>query len=105
MPMPCLSTDLTAVFSEGDFGETAGSVRWRGVVISGAIFDDEDVEIAVGEGVGEIQHQAVLTAPAAQFVGIADGDPVIVRSRQYRVKNWKDDGTGVIDIYLEAVGA
>jgi hypothetical protein len=105
MPMPCLTTDLTAVFSDDAFGETAGSVRWRGVVIKGAIFDDEDIDVALGEGVGEIQHQAVLSGPSAQFPGIADGDPVIVRGRSFRVKNWKDDGTGVIDIWLEEVGA
>lgn len=103
MPMPCLLTDLTTVFSDDAFGETLGSVRWRGVVITGAIFDDEDVDVSIGEGVGEIQHQAVLAAPAAQFPGIADGDPVIARGRSFRVKYWKDDGTGVIEIWLEEV--
>ena len=38
MPMPCLTTDLGALFSADAFGETDGSVEWRGVVISGAIF-------------------------------------------------------------------
>lgn len=103
MPMSCLTTDLTALFSESDFGEVTGSVRWRGVVINGAIFDDEDVEISLGEGVGEIQHQAVLTSISSQFVGIADGDLMVARGRNFRVKNWKDDGTGVIDIHLEEI--
>lgn len=102
MPMPCLTTDLGALFSADAFGETDGSVEWRGVVISGAIFDDEDVEMSVGDGAAEIAHQAIVTAPSAQFADIAENDPMTVRGRPFRVRFWKDDGTGVIEIYLEA---
>lgn len=100
--LPCLGTDLDAVFSSNDFGEDDGSVYWNGRPIKGAHFDDEDVEIEPSEGMAEIAHQTMLTAPAAQFDGIADDDTIEARGREYTVKFWKDDGTGVIEIYLEA---
>lgn len=101
MPMPCLETDLGAVFASSDFGEAGGTVTWKGLPISGVIFDDEDLEIQLGEGIAEIGHRAILTGPSASFAGIADEDPVVVRGNAFKVKNWIDDGTGVIEIHLE----
>lgn len=98
--MKCLTDDLTAVFAASDFGEACGTVTFRGDPVSGAIFDDEDVEIQTGEGVAEIAHQAMLTAPSSQFPDIAEDDPVTIRGKSFRVKFWKDDGTGVIEVYL-----
>ena len=54
------------------------------------------------ERAAEIAHQAIVTAPSAQFADIAENDPMTVRGRPFRVRFWKDDGTGVIEIYLEA---
>lgn len=99
--MKCLATDATALFSSNEFGEDA-VVRWRGFIVPGAIFDDEDIQVELGEGVGEIVHQSVLTAPSAYFVGIAEGDEIEVRGEQYLAKYWKDDGTGIIEVFLEA---
>lgn len=100
MAMSCLLTDLAALFASNDFGEAAGEVYWKGTAIEGAIFDDEDVEVLAPDGASEIVHQAVLTAPSAQFQGIATKDTVTVRGRVFRVRHWMDDGTGVIEIYL-----
>ena len=101
MPGSFLEDDLTSLFASPDFGEADGTVTWAGVTISGGIFDDEDIELQLGEGVTEIAHQARFTGPSAEFVGIRDNDPMTIRGRQFRVKNWKDDGTGVIEIFLE----
>lgn len=100
MPMKCLTDDLTAVFAASDFGEACGTVLFRGDPVSGAIFDDEDVEVPTGEGVSEIAHQAVLTGPASQFPDIAENDPVTISGKAFKVKFWMDDGTGVIEIHL-----
>lgn len=101
MPMSCLETDLRTIFGSSDFGELSGSVTWKGQVIESGIFDDEDVQIELGEGVGEIAHQASFTGASADFPGIADGDVVTVSGDNFTVKNWIDDGTGVITIMLE----
>lgn len=103
MAMSCLGRDLGAIFNSSDFGEDDGSVTWRGAPLVGFIFDDEDIQQELGEGVAEIVHQAVLTGPSAQVIGIRDLDPVVINGAQFRVKNWMDDGTGVIEIYLEAL--
>jgi hypothetical protein len=100
MPMKCLIDDLGAVFSASDFGEACGTVFFKGELVSGAIFDDEDVEIPNGEGMSEIGHQCVLTGPVSQFPSIAEGDPVTIRGTTYRVKFWMDDGSGVIEVHL-----
>ena len=100
MPMPCLTTDLSALFASSAFGEASGTVLFKGVPITGAIFDDEDVEIATPDGAAEILHQAVLTAPSSQFAGIAEKDPVTIRGTIFKVKFWMDDGSGVIEIHL-----
>lgn len=100
MPMPNILTDLAALFTSRDFGEDVGTVLWNNTLITGAIFDDEDVEVQMPDGQGEIIHQAMITGQSAQFVGIREKDPVVIRNRQYKVNYWKDDGTGVIEIYL-----
>ena len=98
--MKCLTDDLTAVFAASDFGEACGTVLFRGDPVTGAIFDDEDVEIQTGEGAAEIGHQCVLSGPSSQFPDIAENDPVTVRGVAYKVKFWMDDGTGVIEIHM-----
>lgn len=100
MPMPCLTTDLTALFADKDFGEASGTVLFKGVPVKGAIFDDEDIEVPMPDGTAEIVHQAVLTGPSSKFPNIAENDPVTIRGRTLKVKFWMDDGTGVIEIHL-----
>ena len=100
MPMPCLTTDLAALFATSGFGEASGTVLFKGIAVTGAIFDNEDVEVAMPDGTTEIVHQAVLTGDSTQFPNIAETDPVTIRGTTYKVKFWMDDGTGVIEIYL-----
>jgi hypothetical protein len=100
MPMPSILTDLAALFTAREFGEVDGTVLFRGVVVPNAIFDDEDVEVELGDGTTEIVHQCVLTGPSASFPNIREGDQMTIRTRHYRVKYWNDDGTGVIEIHM-----
>jgi len=101
MPMRCLDTDLDAVFTSSGFGEADSTVTWKGAPLTGFIFDDEDVQVELGEGVGEIMHQSTLTGPYLQVVGIANDDDVTVGAGTFKVKNWLNDGTGVIEIHME----
>jgi hypothetical protein len=101
MPGAFLSSDMATFFNANEFGEGPTSVTWKGTPITYGIFDDEDVEFAMGEGVTQIDNQASFTGRSADFAGIADGDAMVIRGVNFRVKNWKDDGTGEIEIFLE----
>jgi len=101
MPGAFLSNDMTTFFNADEFGEAPDSVTWKGTPVTHGIFDDEDVEFAMGEGVTQIDRQASFTGRSADFDGIADGDAMVIRGVNYLVKNWKDDGTGEIEIFLE----
>lgn len=92
--------DLGALFASSDFGEADGDIVYKGNSIEG-IFDDEDVEFQLGEGVPEIHHQIMVTAKSADFPNIADGDILTIRGNPHIIRNWKDDGTGVIEVFLE----
>jgi hypothetical protein len=100
MPGSFLARDLPLFFAAREFGVAENSVTWRGAHVTG-IFEDKDVEVANGEGVATIIRQPMFTSSSSQFPGIADGDAFVVGATAYVVKNWKDDGTGVIEIYLE----
>lgn len=101
MPGDFLQNDLSVFFNSSEFGEEQGTVLWNGVEIPGAIFDNEDIEVSLGEGVGEIIRQPIIMAPSSDFQGVARNDPIRVGQSLFIVKNFKDDGTGVITIYLE----
>ena len=94
-----LKDDLDGIFNAREFGVTGGCV-WNGVRIENVIFDDEDVEVVMGEGVAEIIPQPTLTGKTSDFSGIRDGDSIQVSGETFTIKNWKKDGTGVIEIYL-----
>jgi len=100
MPASFIENDITHMLASSDFGEASGSVTWKGNAVD-AIFDDEDVELTLGEGVGQIIPQPMLTGKTADFPSIADGDAVVADGRNFVVKNWKRDGTGEIEIFLE----
>lgn len=95
-----LTDDLPTFFSARDFGVDEGTVTWRGAHVTG-VFDDKDVEVPNGEGVATIIPQPTFTSSSAQFAAIAEYDPMVVGGVDYIVRNWKHDGTGVIEIYLE----
>lgn len=103
MPGSFISNDLNTLFASSEFGEANGSVTWKGDAIEYGIFDDDDVEIQIGEGVTEISPRAMFTGRASDFAGIADGDPMVIGGVNFKVKFWKNDGTGVIEIYLEKI--
>ena len=94
-----LIDDLDVIFSEDVFGNTGG-VTWNGVLVKDAIFDDESIEAQMGEGVAEIIEQPMITGKAKDFIGIDTDDPILVNGETFAVKNWKVDGTGVIEIFL-----
>lgn len=99
-----IQDDLATIFASSEFGEADGTVLWNGVEVEGAIFDNEGVEFQMGEGVSQIAEQPVLIAPSAQFNDdLADGDIFIIRDTLYRLKNWLDDGTGVVEMMFEKV--
>ena len=99
MPADFLKKDLDVILSPEVFGED--DVKWKGKAIDDIIFDDEDVEVQMGEGVAEIIQQPMLTGKTHDFIGIADDDKVTVNDEKFTIKNWKKDGTGVIEIFLE----
>jgi hypothetical protein len=97
-----LTSDLVALMSPSEFGENIGAASYKGVPVVG-IFDDDDVEVTMGEGPSMIQHQTVFTGRSADFIGIADGDAMVIRAVSYQVRHWMDDGVGVIEVHLEPV--
>jgi hypothetical protein len=94
-----ITGDLNKLLASSDFSEASGDVLYNGVVVEG-IFDDEDVEVGMGEGPTEIVAQPMFTGSSDDFVGIADNDVLTVRGEDFRISNWKDDGTGMIEVYL-----
>lgn len=95
-----ITRDLTALFSPSDFGEDSGAASYKGNPVSG-IFDDDDVEVTMGEGPTMIQHRTTFTGKSADFAGIADADAMVIRGVAYLVRHWMDDGAGVIEVHLE----
>jgi len=95
-----LTDDLDTVLSEKDFGHTGG-VRWKDVLIKDVIFDDESIEAVMGEGVAEIIPQPMITGKTSDFIGIKVEDEFTINDEKFIVKNWKPDGTGIIEIFLE----
>jgi hypothetical protein len=89
--------------ASSDFGEAKNSVTLDGVVIPDGIFDDADIDVSLGEGTAQIVPQPTFTCASAQLSNIADGQTMIIRGQSFLVKNWKNDGTGVTQIYLERV--
>lgn len=110
MPADFIINDMDTMFSDDVFGETKLSVTWfnlddQGNTVSThsvpyCIFDDEDVQAEMGEGVAEIVSQPTITGKENDFSTIKEDDKVTVRGQDYFVKNTEKDGTGMIEIYL-----
>lgn len=98
MPGQFLTDDLSVLFASSEFGEATATYQGNAVI---GIFDDEDVEVQMGEGVAEIVPQPTFTGRSADFSGIARQQTMVIRSETFRIKNWKVDGTGVIEVFLE----
>ena len=97
MPASFIANDVAHVTDSSVFGESA---TWRGNDVVG-VFDDEDVEAQLGEGPVQIIPQPMFTGQTADFPGIADGDAMVIGGESFEVRNWKQDGTGQIEIFLE----
>lgn len=93
-----IQRDLAAIFSQRAFAET---VVLDGVTVHEAIFDDGDIDVINGEGVAQIVPRPMVQLPTSYTDTMVDGSVVIARGKTYRVANWKHDGTGVTEIYLE----
>jgi len=93
-----ITDDLSVLFASSEFGEA--NATYQGSPVMG-IFDDEDVEVQMGEGVAEIISQPMFTGRSVDFSDIARGQAIAAGGETFRIKNWKADGTGVIEIYLE----
>ena len=102
MPGSFIEDDIVTMFASSEFGEADGSIVFKGTPIAG-IFDDEDIEAVMGEGVTEIIAQPMITALESDFAGLDYDDPVTVRGETFKVSNWKRDGTGQIDVFLKRV--
>ncbi len=103
MPGSFLTSDLVTLFASSEFGEAKDSVTLAGVVIPDGIFDDEDIDVTMGEGAAQIVPQPIFTCATAHVLGIADGQIMVIRGASFKVQNWKNDGTGLTEIYLERV--
>ena len=74
-----------------------------GVEVKQAFFDDEDIEVPGIDGVMRLAHAAYVTAPASCLPVLSQGQAAVVRGVKYTVQYWKNDGNGVIVVYLEKV--
>ena len=99
-----LTDDISAVFDATDFAVTGTFTPVGGMITSvTGIFDDEDLQIDMGDGTSMLQHSARFTCSSSDVTGVREGDSLVVSGVSYRVEYVKDDGTGVIEMYLETV--
>ena len=73
---------------------------YKGALIIG-IFDNEDAEAQMADGTIRIVPQCVFTGRSEDVFGIAEGDEIVIDNVVYSVRYWMDDGTGMIDVYME----
>lgn len=95
MPNSIFDSDLSTFFAVSDFGTAA---TYNGSAVTG-IFDDDDVEIQMGEGPTEIISQPTFTGQTTDFPGIADGDVMVIGGETFRIKNWMIEDV-IITVFL-----
>lgn len=101
MVLAAIADDLSDIFSTDDFAVTATFTPSGGSAVSvDGIFDDGDVEADGGDGVVWV-HETKFTCTLSLVSGVADGDALVVNSTNYTVRYVKDDGTGVVELFLE----
>ena len=98
-----LTDDIAALTDTGDFALSVTYTPSGGspTAVAG-IFDDEDVDVDDGNS-RFIQRSAKFTCASALVTGLAKGDAFTIAAVGYTVAFFKDDGTGVIEIYMELV--
>lgn len=92
-----ITNDLSIFTASSDFGE---AVIWKGHSID-ALFDDADTEVTTDSGDVMILEQPMITVSSALVIGLVHGDAVRARGKDYTVSHRMDDGTGMVEIYLE----
>lgn len=97
MPGNFLTKDLTKILKTN---ELASIALYKDALIVG-VFDNEDVEAQMADGTVRIVPQCVFTGRSEDVVGIAEGDEIVIDDVQYNIRYWMDDGTGMIDVYME----
>jgi hypothetical protein len=98
-----LTNDLSVVFSTDDFAETATFTPSGGSASSViGIFDTADVESDVG-GVPVIISGTRFQCAAADVIGVAEGDSLVIRGVSYLVATVEDDGMDTVTLRLEIV--
>lgn len=98
MPGAFITDDLASLLSESDFGVVG---TYKGASVPG-IFDNGHVEVSSGEGFTKIVRECSFTGRTADFPNIADGDALVIGGVSYSIRQWIDDGTGEIEIIMEA---
>lgn len=97
-----LTNDLNAIFAASDFGVASNAVTHRGGAVPTGIFEEDDTEVVMGEGVSQIVRVPMFTGREEDFPVIADGDAFTVSGESFVVKNWERE-SGIITIMLERV--
>ena len=76
-----LTDDISTVFATVDFAVTGTFTPAGGSAVSvTGIFDDEDLQIDVGDGTSMLQHSARFTCPSSDVTGVREGDAMTVQS-------------------------
>ena len=106
MPMSCLESDLGTLFASSDFGEADGTIFRASDPTTGiaGIFDDEDIEVQNGEGNTVIAHQATLACASSKVPDLVEGEIFTIRGQEMKLKVWKNDGTGVVELFFQNSG-
>ena len=102
MPLNCISSDISALLSPSDFGVEGGAILNGDTAnpIQG-IFDDEDIETQNGEGVTVLVRQAMFTCSSSDVPNLTEGNTFFINGAEYIVRATSNDGTGIVEAYLE----
>lgn len=92
-----LTNDLVGILKTEEFADKA---IYDGAFVFG-IFDDEDTEAQMADGTIRIVPQCVFSGRSEDFAGVADGDTLTIDGAAYTIRTWMDDGTGMIELYME----
>lgn len=92
-----LTDDLSAMLSTADFAVHA---TWaEGFTTIGGIYDDDEVEIDRGDGQAHLIRATRFMTKSSY--GVPDGDTLTISGTQYTVAWQRDDGTGLVTLFLE----
>jgi hypothetical protein len=87
-----MTEDMGDFFDDNEFSVVA---LWKGTTSVNVIFDNEYTE-----QFGAAGSNPFITAPAESFNGIAKGQTLLLESKNYTIKTFEPDGTGILRIEL-----